>query len=282
VLGDHDILVAGEILPDALTSSLAVGDRALWDLPAGLSLPPGVRRQAARSPDGPPLPGMVDRFLAEALAGPTRRVPPDPARRELGVGEAVARLRAGAGGAVGSPDRLDYVVDVGSRVRVVVLDLASRNGGSGGVVVPGQAEFVASALAGSRDRWVVLVSHQPLRDSVGGAQVQAVLDGSRQVVATLSGHTHRNRITPRAVGVGRYWEIETSSLIDYPQQARALRLVQTAAGGVAIQTWMLDHVFPGRLGTIARELSYLDAQGGRPAGFAGGRGDRNVLLYRAG
>ena len=126
------------------------------------------------------------------------------------------------------------------------------------------------------------MSHQPLRDSVGGAQVQAVLDGSRQVVATLSGHTHHNRITPRAVGVGRYWEIETSSLIDYPQQARALRLVQTAAGGVAIQTWMLDHVFPGRLGTIARELSYLDAQGGRPAGFAGGRGDRNVLLYRAG
>jgi hypothetical protein len=43
---------------------------------------------------------------------------------------------------------------------------------------------------------------------------------------------------------------------------------------------MLDHSYPGGLGTIARELSYLDAQGGRPAGFTGTRLDRNVTLYR--
>ena len=45
---------------------------------------------------------------------------------------------------------------------------------------------------------------------------------------------------------------------------------------------MLDHVFPGPLGTISRELAYLDAQGGRPGGFAGTRLDRNVRLYRRG
>jgi hypothetical protein len=45
---------------------------------------------------------------------------------------------------------------------------------------------------------------------------------------------------------------------------------------------MLDHVFPGTLGEISRQLSYLDAQGGRPAGFAGSRLDRNVRLYRRG
>jgi hypothetical protein len=44
---------------------------------------------------------------------------------------------------------------------------------------------------------------------------------------------------------------------------------------------MLDHVFLGRLGTISRQLAYLDAQGGRPQGFIGGRLDRNVTLYRA-
>jgi hypothetical protein len=43
---------------------------------------------------------------------------------------------------------------------------------------------------------------------------------------------------------------------------------------------MLDHVSEGRLGAIARQLSYLDAQGGRPGGFAGGRGDRNAILFR--
>jgi len=282
VLGDHDVLVAGEMVPDSLTAGLAVGDRALWDLPPGLSLPAGLRIQDTGSPDGPPVAGLVNGFLLRALAGPTVQVPADSRRRELQVGEVVARLRSAAGGGVGSVDRLDYVVDVGPRVRLVVLDLASRVGGSGGVVVPGQASFVADAVAGAGERWVVLVSHQPLDDSVGGSEVQAVLDSAPRVIATLAGHTHRNRVVPRATAAGGYWEIQTASLVDYPQQSRALRLLETRDGGVAIQMWMLDHVFPGRLGEISRELSYLDAQGGRPAGFAGGREDRNVVLYGAG
>src|SRR6202035_139936 len=69
VLGDHDVLVAGEIVPTPLTESLAVGDRALWELPRGRALPPGARAQATSSPDGPPNPGLVEGFLTQALAG---------------------------------------------------------------------------------------------------------------------------------------------------------------------------------------------------------------------
>lgn len=100
------------------------------------------------------------------------------------------------------------------------------------------------------------------------------------MIATLSGHTHRNLIVPRPTDAGGYWQISTSSLIDFPQQARALRVVGTARGGVAIHTWMLDHAGRGPLGRTSRELSYLDAQGGRPQGFAGTRPDRNVTLFR--
>jgi 3',5'-cyclic AMP phosphodiesterase CpdA len=283
VLGDHDVLVAGTVVPDELTRALAVGDRALWDLPEGLRLPPGLRAAAVQSPDGPPAPGLVDSFIRAALAGPSVKVPADPARRELTVAEALASLRRAAGRAPIRPaaaGRLDYTVDVGARLRLVVLDLVRRGGGSGGLVTPDQPAWLARALDGAGDRWVLVVSHQPLESASGGERLLALLDRSPRVVAALCGHTHRNRIVPRRTAAGGYWLISTASLIDYPQQARALRLVATAGGGIALQTWMLDHAFPGRLGTISRQLSYLDAQGGRPNGFAGGRADRNVALHK--
>lgn len=284
VVGDHDILVAGEIAPTAQTRALALGDRAVWDLPPGLTAPAGLRRRGAGgadagSPDGPPDPGEVDRFLAQALDAPKVGVRADPRRRELSPAEAVAAL-AGASGRPANGGFLDYAVDVGPHVRLVVLDLARRAGGSGGLVRPGQADRVAAQLATAGERWVIVVSHQPLVSSVGGDEILAVLDRDSRVIAALSGHIHRNRILARRTSAGGYWLISTASLIDYPQQARALRVLATA-GGVAIQVWMLDHVFPGDLGMISRQLAYLDAQGGRPQRFAGGRLDRNVTLFRA-
>jgi hypothetical protein len=304
VLGDHDILVAGELAPTDETRALAVGDEALWELPPGLSLPPGTSLTAGGSPDGPPLPGLVNSFLAQALAGPKVRVPADARRVEMDPVEVIARLRAGGSGS--GSGGLDYAVDVGPDLRVIVLDLARRAGGSGGLVRPDQPGWLASQLEGGGGAggggggargggargggaggggggtsgggpWMIVVSHQPLASSEGGEAILTLLDAHPRVIAALSGHTHRNLIEPRA----GYWLISTASLIDYPQQARALRVLRTAGGGVAIQTWMLDHTFPGELGAISRQLAYLDAQGGRPKGFAGGRLDRNVTLYRA-
>ncbi len=296
VLGDHDILVAGEIPPTGETRSLALGAKAVWELPPGLTPPAGISLGAGYSPDGPPAPQLVNWLLARALAAPKVRVPADSARRELDVAEVVGRLRSASG--VRSPmASLDYHVDVGDRLRLIVLDLARRGGGSGGLVRAGQPAWLASELSGAADRWVIVVSHQPLESSDGGEQLLALLDHHDRVIAALSGHTHRSQITPRSTGgSGGYWLISTASLIDYPQQARALRIVETGGGGVAVQTWMLDHVSAGSgvdrrlgrgrgpglglgLGEISRELSYLDAQGGRPQGFAGGRLDRNVALY---
>ncbi len=281
VLGDHDILVAGEIRPTDQTRALAVGDQALWELPPGLTLPPGTSLTAGGSPDGPPLPGLVDRFLAQALAGPKVRVPADAGRVEMDPPEVIGRL--------GRPgETLDYGTDIGPDVRLIVLDLARRGGGSGGLVRPDQPGWLASQLGSSGSRWVIVFSHQPLASSEGGDQLLSLLDAHPRVIAAVSGHTHRNLIEPRITAAARFWLISTASLIDYPQQARALRIVKTAGGGVAIQTWMLDHAGPGDLGDLgdlgafSRQLAYLDAQGGRPKGFAGGRLDRNVTLYRAG
>jgi hypothetical protein len=223
----------------------------------------------------------VHDFLAQALAGPKVRVPPDPARREMPATEVVARLGRASHVSPIDDTRLDYQADVGRHLRLVVVDLARRGGGSGGLVVAGQAAWLEHQLQAAGERWVIVVSHQPIDGSQGGDELLAVLDHHPKVIAVLSGHTHRNRIEPRPTPAGGYWLIQTASLVDYPQQARALRLVATAGGGVALQTWMLDHTFPGDLGAISRQLAYLDAQGGRPRGFAGTHRDRNVTLYRA-
>ena len=274
VLGDHDILIAGEIRPTDQTRALALGDEALWELPPGLTVPAGTTLTAGGSPDGPPLPGLVNQFLALALAGPKVRVPANAGRVEMDPVEVIGRL-----GHPGS--HLDYAVDIGAGLRVIVLDLARRGGGSGGLVRPSQPGWLAARLHGAAGRWVVVVSHQPLASSEGGDQLLALLDDHPRMLAALSGHTHRNLIEPRVNAAGGFWLISTASLIDYPQQARVLRVLKTSGGGIAIQTWMLDHTGPGDLGATSRQLAYLDAQGGRPKGFAGDRLDRNVTLYLA-
>ena len=278
VLGDHDALVAGEIAPTPLTRSLSLGDQALWELPPDLRVPARAKLYAAGSPDGPPNVGLVNTFLVEALAGGAVRVPADRSRREFDVAEVIARLRGRSGvGAAGT--RLDYHIDFSNKLRMLFLDLVRRDGGSGGLVAPGQVAWLEDGLATAGDRWVIAVSHQPLTSSEGGEELLALLDRHPRVIAAIAGHTHRNSIVARPAPAGGYWLITTASLIDYPQQVRALRVLETARG-VAVQTWMLDHVSPGQLGLISRELAYLDAQGGRPQGFAGARTDRNVTLYR--
>ncbi len=282
VLGDHDALVAGVLVPTPETVALALGDRALWDLPTGLSIPPGVRLTTGpgTSPDGPPVPALVSHLLQQALGGATVRVPADPDRREMSFSEVVDGLRGAASTRIDGLTGLDYVIDVGPRLRLIILDLVRREGGSGGLVSASQPAWLEQQLAAAHSRWVIVVSHHELVSSAGGDQILELLDRAPHVIATLSGHIHRNRINPRPTGTGGYWQISTASVVDYPQQARALRVVATPDGGVAIQTWMLDHAFPGELGKISRELSFLDAQGGRSQVFAGSRLDRNVVLYR--
>jgi hypothetical protein len=98
------------------------------------------------------------------------------------------------------------------------------------------------------------------------------------VLAAIAGHTHRNRIVARRTARGGLWLLTTAALADFPQQARMLRVRETAGGGAVLETWMLDTA-PDPLADTARGLAYLDAQGGRPDGNAGRRIDRNVRLF---
>jgi 3',5'-cyclic AMP phosphodiesterase CpdA len=266
--GNHDLLLAGELARTPSTEAVAVGDRRLVTPSASLDVP---RTEDALTPQ------LVDSVLSGGLPGTTAPITPDPGRRELTPSEAIAGLRR-ASGHGGSGPRMDYAFDPGRAVRVIVLDTVRRDVGASGVLSADQVRWLAGELARAGERRVIVVSHQPLTKVDGGEAALDLLDRDRHVIVALAGDSHHNRIRARRSAAGGYWLVQTAALADYPQQARMLRVRESAGGGTVIETWMLDTA-PDPLADTARELAYLDAQGGRPQHEAGTRLDRNVRLF---
>jgi metallophosphoesterase (TIGR03767 family) len=269
VLGNHDILVQGNVPPTQGTNAIATGDRKLvrFDRAA-------VAAARARNL------GALRSLLGHGIPGSTRRVTADSRRRELSAAEVAQRLRQASGAPATGGGLLDYVFDIGTSVRGIVLDTIRRGGGANGLLRPGQISWLRSELARASSRWVLVFSHTPLLSAAGGGRALALLDADRHVLAAINGDTHRNSIEPRKTRAGGYWLISTSSLIDYPEQVRAFSVAKTATGGVVLRTWMLNTDSGATLATISRRLAYLDFQGGRPQHFAGTGADRNADLYR--
>jgi 3',5'-cyclic AMP phosphodiesterase CpdA len=260
--GNHDLLLAGEVAANAATAAVATGDRELVQPDRNLRIPRAEGQAAA----------AVDRLLkAGRLPGRTVHVTPDPTRRPLTAAQWLAQVRAAHATPSTSGPTADAVVDLGPQLRLVLLDVTRRDGTSGGRIEPGQLQFLQRALRTSR--WVLVASHQPLRGVEGAGPVLDALKAPN-VLATIAGDTHHDRIVPD----GRHWDITSSALADWPQQIRLLRVRATAGGGAVIETSKLDTA-PDPLADDARELAYLDAQGGRPDRDAGTPLDRNVRLY---
>jgi metallophosphoesterase (TIGR03767 family) len=128
-------------------------------------------------------------------------------------------------------------------------------------------------------------AEEPPRDD---ETLRCLLLRHRSVVAFVNGHEHANRVDPvlpaagDAPTAGRFWEINTASHIDWPQQSRVLDLFDNRDGTLSIFATVVDHgAAPrpgatGPLASVSRELSFNDphAQHNGSDGDGGGRGDR--------
>lgn len=156
---------------------------------------------------------------------------------------------------------------------------------------------------GNRDKLVVLFSHHNHETLVS-------LDGSRskdpnrlmvnEVMATfhrypnivlwVNGHTHYNRVWSHkdpATRTSGFWEINTASHIDYPQQSRAIEIADNKDGTLSIFGTIIDHLAPGatvsrpitalELASVSRELA-LNDPGIDTQLYLGKLSDRNVEL----
>ncbi len=263
--GNHDLLAQGEVPTTTAIETYATGNRLVSALDPRIQVP----QEEADAKQA------VANVLSGYIPLPSQPTPSDPHRRLLTPPEVEQRLvKAAAKGTTATPDGLmDYAVDVGTSLRAITLDTVRRDGTSEGQIAPAQVEWLKQRLAEAGNRWVIVLSHNPLDASDGGNAALQALDQDPRVVAAISGNRHKNVVTRH----GRFWLIGTSSLADFPQQARMFRL-RTTPQGVVLETWMVDHDGKGLAG-ISRELAYLDAQGGRPQRFAGKPTDRNVRLY---
>jgi metallophosphoesterase (TIGR03767 family) len=186
-----------------------------------------------------------------------------------------------------------YTFDRGV-VRFIVLDTVSGFGDKGALDAM-QLAWLKKVLDRSRRKLVVVASHHPLssfEDTTLAGRIARTLTGCPNVVAWVNGHTHTNHIwahphREKGEVVGGFWEINTASHIDWPQQSRLLEIADNRDGTVSIFTTMVDHggalafegdlTDPTQLAGLSRELAANDWQE-RENHRRGPRNARNVEL----
>ncbi|MCX6431859.1 MAG: metallophosphoesterase [Actinobacteria bacterium] len=158
------------------------------------------------------------------------------------------------------------------------------HGGWQGSLGQEQFDWLVRTLDESSDRYVVIASHHPsptltngyapegAEERVLGDRVVAALLSRANVIAWIAGHVHFHAAGRHGDDERGFWEITTSSLIDWPQQARILEFVRVNDGPtpeIAIVSTVVDHGAPpqwnasalddpANLAAISRSLSAND------------------------
>jgi hypothetical protein len=254
-----------------------------------------------------PLASYLDDPAAFSDGQPRHPIVPDAGRRAI-TREEFIRAHIESAEANGTPHGFgggsgDYVHET-EHVTIVVLDTNHPTGHYQGSVGEAQLGWLDSVLRAAGSRPVLVCSHhgeESIDNTYGnpdpcdrqlGEAVAAVLHRHDNVLAWLSGHRHVHRVRPcpDPLGVGRgFWAITTTSIIDWPCQARIVEVVAAPDGTIGLRTTVIDHDAVDtsaeappevRLAALHRELAANTARVRRRLGRSGKPTDRNVLLPR--
>ena len=271
--GNHDALIQGNLphIPDS--SAYATGDRKVVELPRGTDL---VRLAID-------LARVSVRAVESLLSGDFRIVTRDPDRRLLDRAGMVREHFETTGVPVGhgfthenmAENTAYYGFDAGP-VRCLVLDTVNPHGGADGSLDEKQLLWLESELfavatqylsedgelmrGAGVDRLVVVFSHhtaetmgnwlsEPGEHRVLGHAVRDLLLRFPNVVLWVNGHSHVNgtvphRRHPESPLPGGFWELNTASHVDWPQQARLVELVDNGDRTLSVFGTVIDHAAP--------------------------------------
>lgn len=301
VFGNHDGLMQGNFPTTLPLDLIARGGLKIISPPAGFSQRNVDKLLATRN-----LGVVLQQLLA--TVGLARAVKADAKRRILHRSQVIREYFNTSGSPVGhgftatnkNKGLAYYVLDKGP-IRFVMLDTVNINGYADGSLDTPQFKWLQTVIDASADKLVVLFSHHtsetmanPLIATGGdlslrvlGGAVVDYLKTKPQVIAWVNGHTHRNQIWAHPAPAGGFWEINTASHIDFPQQARIIEIADNADGTLSLFTTILDHAAPAAfdgnlddplsLASLSRELSANDWQLADD-GLEGTSGDLNTEL----
>ncbi len=169
-----------------------------------------------------------------------------------------------------------YTFPISPGVTGVALDSTNRAGFTHGSLGDGQFQWLDATLragtsryydrAGDRishaveDSYFVLFSHHttgsmdnPLPDPHNpselrhlGPEVVELVQRYPNVLAWVNGHTHSNAITAHAGPTPQrgFWEINTASHIEFPQQARVIDICDNRDGTLSLFTTLIESAAP--------------------------------------
>ena len=278
--GNHDALLQGNLPHVYGSDDYAIGDHKVVELPTGTTLVRLVLDLLRASPRA--VEELFKGDFRTVAPDPDRRVLTRAQVVEehfhtLGapVGHGFTRTNRVEGTAYYGFDA--QAVD-GSTIRCLVLDTVNPAGGANGSLDEKQLRWLeAELLAHSSryldeqghvvdgpglDRLVLVFSHHtvatmdnwladpdPERHRVLGTRVRDLLLRYPNVVLWVNGHTHVNGVTPYSrhpdsAIPGGFWELNTASHIDWPQQARLVELVDNGDGTLSVLGTIIDHAGP--------------------------------------
>jgi len=250
VHGNHDALLQGTVTPDENSQISMVGNKRYVGLPSSLTLKETLE---AFNEVGPA-------SLPRAEDAPFEIVSADLHRRAVERGEYAEKHLNSPGLPKGhgftdehvQKKHMYYATNVG-KVKLIVIDSVNEFGGWQGSLDVAQFEWLENEIKTS-NRYVVLASHHPLNcmfnnyaptgRRVCEDEITEMLLKYPQVIAWLAGHVHRHHVewVGSEIEERGFWQIETASHADWPQQSRTIEIVESEVGEIFIALTTIDHV----------------------------------------
>ena len=323
VFGNHDGLLQGAIPDDPTLNGIATGTDKIIGLAPGIDLNLLFSELLANNPAVLAL--LIEGPARQVTADPDRRL---LTRAQIVQEHFITTGRPRGHGYTSQnlADGTAYYAFGNGAIRFIVLDTVNQGGGPNGSLDQTQFGWLEQQLtAGSssyldqsgqavtqraRDQLFVLFSHHTIGTMdnaslapgetgprVLGPDVQALLLRFPNVVAWVNGHTHINQLLgharpPGSPFAGGFWEVNTASHIDWPQQSRLVEITDNRDGTLSVIVTIVDTAAPPSSGhrlasplglaSLSRELGINDWQAPQPAGGIDGRRgsaqDRNAEL----